>query len=467
MLIDESVRRWARRRPAQTALRFPADPGRPSEVWTYGELEACIRRHVQEIDRLVPAGLPVAIMMAAHGNSVAALLAAFRSRRPAVLLPTSLTPIESRELVNMAAVRAVLGISPTGLWDWAAVPLSDSQITLWRRYPQDVAIVQLTSGSTGASRLALRTSAAVGLEVTSVASCLEMGRSDEVVSLSSLAHSYALLGGLLTPLYCGAAVSLAANPGHLTMLAAPYRPSIVFGLAATYKALLERPGVLDTEELRWMFSAGAALPAGLFDEFRERFHCPIRQDYGTTETGTISLDTAEDVASDGAGGILPHLEMRLARAMGAFPLHETVDEVQIRSPAVAVGYLQNEGLRPCVDDAGWFHTRDTGALDLAGHLHLGRRLRDPIDIPGLWAHPEAVEAIVTEVAGVKECIVAAERSRTADYIKIFVAPLGFDEDHVRRAVVKSFPGLEKRIAIVALEELPRSPAGKILQKYLV
>jgi non-ribosomal peptide synthetase component E (peptide arylation enzyme) len=76
------------------------------------------------------------------------------------------------------------------------------------------AICQLTSGSTGPSRLAVRTLSGVGLERTVVVKVLQLRPDDIVLCASSIAHSYALVGGLLAAMQCGVQIVLARDPSQ-------------------------------------------------------------------------------------------------------------------------------------------------------------------------------------------------------------------------------------------------------------
>src|SRR5438270_522505 len=68
------------------------------------------------------------------------------------------------------------------------------------------------------------------------------------------------------------------------------------------------------------------------------------------------------------GRPLEHVEIRIAAPDS---------EIQVRSAAVAVGYLVERAIVPCRDREDWYHTRDVGSLHNE-LLSVGRRLRPPI-----------------------------------------------------------------------------------------
>lgn len=462
--LDRKILARADIAPEQVALRFEVEPGAAREGWTYADLADRVDGMEAELRAVAGGGASVAIIMAPHGESVAALLAAFRVGSPSILIPVSLP---RRELAGVLALsHAAALFTPPGATPAGWQRLATGRRTNERLHSTEAAIGQLTSGSTGSSRLALRNHVALRTEITSVAQRLALSPQDHVVCLSSLAHSYGLLGGLLAPLAAGAAITLASRPADL----AAFRdtpPTIVFGLGATYSALLAAAEAPDLTRIRSLLSAGAPLEPGLFLAFQRHFGLPIRQDYGTTETGTISLDTANPAAPQTVGLPLLHVEVQTAPVDAPLEAGET-GEIQVRSVAVASGYLTQGGLQPCTDLDGWYRTRDLGAFDAAGRLVVGRRLRDQIIVPGVRVRPEAVEAVLASLPGVRECVVVPGPGADGrpGLRAIVVAP-GLSEAAIRSWLGHHLPDLVPWTEIKLLAALPRSPAGKILQKYLV
>ncbi len=69
------------------------------------------------------------------------------------------------------------------------------------------------------------------------------------------------------------------------------------------------------------------------------------------------------------------------------------------------GYVEETGVRPALDDAGWFHTGDLGRLDADGRLVVTGR-RDTMFISGGEnIHPEEIEREILRFPGVLETIV--------------------------------------------------------------
>ncbi|HEX6506052.1 MAG TPA: fatty acid--CoA ligase family protein, partial [Chloroflexota bacterium] len=327
-------------------------------------------------------------------------------------------------------------------------------------------LCQQTSGSMGASKLALRTRDAVLLEISSLCDALALRSADVVMTASSVAHSYGCVGGLLAPLVAGASVVLTVGSRVESDLTAT-SPTILFGLGATYQALLagRREPARGLTRIRLAFSAGAPLPDGLYQSFKERFDVQIRQDYGATEVGTISMDLESPAAPDTVGQVLPHIELDVLPPDVIALRGGERGEILVRSRAMAMGYLVDGRMVACTDAEGWYHTRDAGSF--AGRsLVLGRRLREPIQVNGGPLDLEVVENEIRLLSGVLEVVAAPESSRDGLGLAAFVVAPTLSEPDIQRWCSDHLPEAHRPKRIVLLRELPRSPAGKILQKYL-
>ncbi len=432
---------------------------------------AALARSIADIHHrleTIPPRMPIAVGMAADPVSVAALLAAEDGRRPVLLLPPQ---VEARERENLlAAVRPAALVAPARV-PWVqrlpgtgsdvaggvmiSLPLPDTSHDLG-----DV-ICQRTSGSMGPPRLAVRSRIGIEDEIHALEGRISFA-GERILCASSLAHSYGLIAGLLAPARHGAAhIAFAGSAQEACRLAATTRPTLIVGLASTYQAFLDHdlPGAFLTDA-RVLLSAGAPLPAGLFDAFWRRYHLPIRQDYGTTETGTISLNYPDAPDPESVGVPLPHLHVRVV------PAGDAGDEVQVRGRAVAAGYLDREEIRAASDGDGWYQTGDGGTVREDGRLCLGSRRREPIVVGGVPIAPDAIERALQDVSGVVEAAVVPARRGGQTAIKAVLVAPNVSEDEIRRGLARCLPPDAIPSVIMPIPALPRSPAGKILYSKL-
>lgn len=437
-------------------------------VWSGRDL---LNRSADLRDRLVRVAEPrepIAVILGSTSDSVACFLAVDGLQNPVVLIPPSLPDGEMRNVLQSSDITLLVmptdttatGSQPRDLEGWCEVTAGETG-TVYRHgdlefQESDVAIptdavCQLTSGSLGASRLAVRSRKGIMLEVEAVAQRLLLEPGERVLCSSSPAHSYGLVAGLLAPLSAGAEVVLVTGAEALPNALERTAPDVIVGLAKGYEAVMREMQPEGLAHTRLALSAGARLPAGLYESFLRWSGVPIRQDYGTTEVGTIAIDADAQPSPETVGAPLPHLEVRLSES----------GEVRVKSAVIARYYLEGGRLVPCLDRDGWYGTRDVGAWDGSGRLRLLGRLRAPVRARGVSADPVAMERALGEMPGVCEATVVqdgVERVRA-----IVVAP-GMQEDEVRVWTRVHLP-FEPDV-IELRTELPRSPAGKVLHKYL-
>lgn len=461
-MIATLVLHHARRSPDRTALYWAE--GRA----TYGQLAGVIDALSREFDALLSPGEAIGLVINATMGAVAALLAAERSGHPALLFSPSLPAREFTALLADSGLRRLF--CPVSAWiqlpGWRATDVS-TVLHGWtyrgggkedvHRIPPDLGrdqifFGQLTSGSLGPSRFALRSGSGVLAEIDAVARRLRFDADDIIWCTSSISHSYGLVGGLLAPLMVGASVALGTAP----QLPPRLPITLLFGLAATYQALLRDTATVPAlATVRYALSAGAPLPGGLFDAFLAELGIPIRQDYGTTETGTISLDLLDKASPATVGAPLDHLEWCLAEG----------GELVVRSPTVASHYLASGALASLLDRHGWFHTGDIAAFD-GKSLRLIRRLRPVIPVSGGVIDPDRLERVLESLPGVAEAAVLSTGSGPHSVLRAVVAPASLDAAVVLGHLRERVSPVELPDLIEVRSELPRSPAGKILRKYL-
>jgi len=461
-VISTSVLHHAHRSPDRDAL-YGIDG-----CATYGQLGDMIDALSREFDRLLPPGEAIGLIMSGTLGAVAALLAAERSGHPALLFSPSLAAQELTTLLTDSGLRRLLGPMNAclNLPGWKVIDVSTvlGRWTYRGGRTEDVHRVspvlgeanalfgQLTSGSLGPSRFAVRSGSGVLVEIDAVARRLTLDTDDIVWCASSISHSYGLVGGLLAPLAIGASVALNTAPQPPPRLPI----TLLFGLATTYQALLRDTAIAPAlATVRCALSAGAPLPGGLFDAFLAQHGVAIRQDCGTTETGTISLDLPDEPDPATVGAPLDHLKWRLADS----------GELLVRSPAVASHYITFGEPAPVLDRHGWFHTGDIAAFD-GRRLRLIRRLRPLIPVPGGVIDPDHLERVLESLPGVTEAAVVPAGSGPHSMLRAVVVAASLDAAAVLCQLRERVPPAEVPDIVEVRSELPRSPAGKILRKYL-
>lgn len=477
-LIVVQIEERARSQPAQPALVDRRG------MTTFGQL----RDQISSCADLVAAcgvgdGDAVGVLLPNSALFVAVLLGIARTGRTAILLPASLPAGDVRGYCRATGAGVVLagpeqrellqaaGARPLREWR-AGLESSAFDAPPERRVRPGDFIGQLTSGVDQPSKVAVRTQAAVWSEIQDFAEEVGLTARDISLVVTSIAHSYGLIGGTLAPLCQGgcAIVGDRFTPEEIARIARRERPTLMFGVPVMYRGLLALPGAERDEfaSLRLCLSAGAPLPRDVDDDFAARYRRRICQDYGSTEIGVITVRLAwSPHLADSVGRPVRGRTVTVVDAEGQPLPPGQVGEVIVESRAVARCYLPESPPGPALLHGDRFTTGDLGWFDGEGNLFLRGRKSSVIRTTGATVDPAQVEAVIARLPEVREvAVVGVPGILPGERIKAVVAADGLSAagvlEHCRRYLV---PGQVPEI-VEFCERLPRTPAGKVLRRFL-
>ncbi len=340
--------------------------------------------------------------------------------------------------------------------------------------PDQPVMYQFSSGSTGMPKRIGRRHANLLFELESFRTTLGIRPDDRFLGVAPFSHVNGLMRSMMASLYAGACLypvprfereavaRLVSDAGLTVFIAVPF----MFGMLA--RSRFDPPA--DFSSLRLCVSASAPMPAHLNREFLARFGRPVRQLYGSTETGTISVNLEPDLSDtlDSVGRPLAGVEVEVWDESGRRVEAGETGEIVVRSPAAIRSYEGAEGGAESFRD-GWFLTGDLGRLDRWGNLYMVGRKKFFINKGGYKINPQEIEDLLASHPAVEEAAVVG-------------VPTAFDDEKVKAVVVPRAPVEPEelmafcrgRIAdfkipsiIEFREELPKSPAGKVRKKLLV
>ena len=240
-------------------------------------------------------------------------------------------------------------------------------------------------------------------------------------------------------------------------------------------ALARHPAVegRDLSALRAIMSGAAPLGAELTAQVAARIGCTVIQGYGLTETSPVThLNRPDGEIKPGTiGPPLPATECRIVDPETGEDVDEGErGELWIRGPQVMVGYLNNaEATAATLDADGWLHTGDIATRDADGFYSIVDRLKELIKYKGFQVPPAELEALmITHPAVADVAVIGVPDEEAGELPKAFVVPADdeLDEEELM-AWVADRVAPQKRIRLVeSVEEIPKSPSGKILRRVL-
>jgi long-chain acyl-CoA synthetase len=354
-----------------------------------------------------------------------------------------------------------------------------SPVRLEPRAPDEVYLYQFSSGSTGRPKRVPRTHAQCVAEAELYNDTFGRDPEDKVFCAVPLFHTYGMGACLFWSASSGATMVILEEPNpfllrrHRALELIEREGATVFpGVPFNFRLMAEAPAGADLSSLRLCFSAGTALPRPVFEAFGERFGLLVRQLYGSTETGfmTVNLDPDPVATFESVGTAAGDVEIRIIDEDGdTLPVGEE-GEVVVSSPAMTDGYSDMEELNREAFRDGYFHTGDLGRLDDEARLYLTGRKKLLIEVGGYKIDPIEVQDVVVAHPKVQEAVIVGAEGRVEgeEIVKAVVVP---SEDLEDREVIEF---CRERLAnfkvpqiVEFREEIPKSPLGKVLRKYLV
>ncbi len=343
---------------------------------------------------------------------------------------------------------------------------------------EDTALFQYTSGTTGRSK---------GAELS------HQGILANAHQANTLIGHMRTEGGDVTlvilPLYHITAFALIFVVGvvsgdHLVLVPSPRPPSnlktafenfdvsIFTGINTLFAALMEEPWFHKDlfKSVRFCGSGGAAQQTGVAQRWTDATGIDIYQGYGMTECcGVMSLNPIGENRLGSVGIPVPGLEVRIVDDNNVEQPIGSPGELLFKGPTIMKGYFgRPEATAEAIKD-GWLYSGDIAVMDEDGFIEIVDRKKDMILVSGFNVSPNEIEDLITTMHGVVEVgVVGIPDERSSEVPMAFIVR---NNDAVTEEAVIAHcrEGLTnykvpKRIEFV--EEIPKSPVGKVLRREL-
>jgi len=338
--------------------------------------------------------------------------------------------------------------------------------------PDWPAIRQYSTGSTGYPKRVTRSHASLIAEFTAVSSFLKVTSQDRVLGVAPFFHSHGLMNSAMLTLLAGGALHIMGSflARDAARLIERERITGFPGVPFMFDLLAGLPDQHDFSSMRFIVSAGAPLAERTASAFEEKYSLRIRSLYGTTETGVIAIQReggGQDTRS--VGKPVAGVSVRIVNDLGGPVGAGTPGRVEITSSYAASVYDNTAGNEESCFAGGAFLPGDIGQLSADGELTLCGRHRAFINVGGNKVDPGEIEAVLRGVPGVTEAVVfGVPDEASGEKVKaVLAAPPGVSRMTVRAHCVRNLAEYKHPKVIEIRAELPKSPLGKILRKYLL
>ncbi len=382
----------------------------------------------------------------------------------------------------------------------------------------DLALMQLTSGSTGSPKAVQIThrNLFANLEAMYIGSEYNAD-TDVMISWLPLFHDMGMIGFLTVPMYCGGELVKVTPMDFMrdtllwaklidkyqgTMTAAP---NFAYALFAKRLRKQAKPGQFDLSTLRFALSGAEPVePADVEDLCDAGAPFGLKPQAILPAYGMAEITLAVAFSECGAGLVVDKVDADLLAALrravpatkgntrrlaSLGPLLQgiearIVDEdgnvlpsrgvgvIELRGESVSPGYLTMGGFMPAQDEHGWYDTGDLGYLMDNGHVVVCGRVKDVIIMAGRNVYPTDIERAAGRVDGVRPgCAVAVrlDAGHSRESFAVAVESNAFEdtaevrriEHEVAHEVLKEVDMRPRNVVVLGPGTIPKTPSGKL------
>jgi acyl-coenzyme A synthetase/AMP-(fatty) acid ligase len=402
--------------------------------------------------RLAAAGLraggSLALRLPPSLAYVANLLAGWRIGAQVILLDHRLTQFEVDAALSRLAPQVVVAPESVkgGLRTFVEVI---ETVSTYPGRPAETphAVVQLSSGSTGPSKVIARTAEDLVTEIwryTQIDGVPEPG--ERIIVLASMVHVLGLVGALLYGLHAGVEL---VPPERLTgdsildAVAAQDTPATVLGVPFHIGLLTSTVDPPKLPQLKRMTTGGELQPAAVVAAFAEKYGVPLGNMWGMTEVGVI----ATDLFGEHRPSLMPAPGLQVREVDG---------ELLVSRPESPYIGLSD----PSRWAAGWLHTKDAGAVDPdTGLVSVKGRLDSQVSVGGLKVDLTEVEATLGALPGVVAAVVMFDEVINA-YVQL--TP-DISAAAIEATLTERLAAYKRPRKLHVLEAMPRTTTGKLVR----
>jgi long-chain acyl-CoA synthetase len=339
----------------------------------------------------------------------------------------------------------------------------------------ETAAVLYTGGTTGTPKGVMLTHENINVSAHNVAFSERSTEADRALCFLPFNHVFGQMHIMnATVLSCGCLEILPAfDLDRVLETIQTRRVTKLFAVPTVYSRLL---GLEQLKQklgtVRYCFSAAASMAAEIVRQWKERTGIIISEGYGLTESASaVTYNHYYRHVIGSVGTVVPGVEVQIRDKDGNKVEQGQEGEICIRGHNIMKAYLNNpEDTQSAFWGSDWFRSEDVGHLDGDGYLYIVDRIKDMIITGGENVYPREVEEVLYTRQEVEGCaVVGIPDKEWGERVTAFITPKPGQK--IVSEELKTF--LKSRLSpfkvpkeYVVVNELPKSPEGKILKREL-
>ena len=336
-----------------------------------------------------------------------------------------------------------------------------------------LSIILFTSGTTNISKAVMLSQYAICMDLYALSQMINITTEDKFLSFLPLHHTFESTTTFLFGTSCGITIAICDGLKYIQKNLVEYHVTgfvcVPLMLEIMYKKILKtikeqnklrvvniarfifRHASIETKRkvfkqiidnlggrLRTIIAGGAPMDKETIKGYND-FGFDVHQGYGLTETAPVLAGENSFHKKTGSVGFpLPTIEIKIDN-----PDNNGIGEIIAKTPAIMLGYYNNDEATKEVIKNGFFYTGDLGYIDKDGFLFVTGRKKDMIVLKnGKKIFPEEIEILINKLSYVTESMVFgslddSKADRNTDVT--ICAKIIYDEDELK----KVFPGISQ------------------------
>jgi acyl-[acyl-carrier-protein]-phospholipid O-acyltransferase/long-chain-fatty-acid--[acyl-carrier-protein] ligase len=264
--------------------------------------------------------------------------------------------------------------------------------------PNEEAVVLFTSGSEGMPKGVVLSHDNLVANINQISAMLNLLPNEQLFNALPCFHSFGLTAGLLWPVLKGARVYLYPSPLHYAVIPEKLyhlNAKLLFGTDTFFNGYAKKADAYDFYSVRYMVAGAEKLRPETRRLFADKFHTPVLEGYGVTETAPVlAVNIPQSFKNGTVGQLVPGVSARLRTIEGI----TEGGSLQVKGPNVMLGYLlcDRPGVLqpPMADTEGWYDTGDVVTMDAEGFITIRGRAKRFAKIAGEMISLTAVESYI-------------------------------------------------------------------------
>ncbi|MBW1804376.1 MAG: AMP-binding protein, partial [Deltaproteobacteria bacterium] len=339
----------------------------------------------------------------------------------------------------------------------------------------DTGVILYTGGTTGIPKGVMLTHENVNAAIQNIVFLERSTEKERALCFLPFNHVFGQMHILNATILSGGCLEMIPtfDLDQLLGLMSAGRVTKLFAVPTIYVRILSLDGLKEKlGSVRYCFSGAATLAAEVVRQWKDRSGLAIHEGYGMTEAAPlVAYNHYHRHVVGSVGTPAPGVEVKIRDREGRDVNQGEEGEICVRARNIMKGYLENpEATRNAFWEGGWFRTGDIGLFDKYGYLYIIDRLKDMIISGGENVYPREVEEMLFTSPDVEECaVIGIPDTEWGEVVTAVIVPKEgrqIDQQALKAYLKSNLSPFKVPKKYITVDELPKSPAGKILKREL-